>query len=116
MAIYCGNCGKAMNEDARFCSACGTQTAVPPSGYAAFQATVQTRMIRPRVGRMVAGVCQGLALNYRWDVVWVRIITVLLTIFSSGAGLVAYVVFWIIMPEEPLALPPVTSYTSQNGV
>ena len=113
MAIFCSNCGKSMNDDARFCSACGAPTATPPS-YTAFQATVPTRMIRPRVGRMVAGVCQGLALNYRWDVVWVRIITVLLTIFSSGAGLIAYVVFWIIMPEEPLALPPVTPYTPQN--
>lgn len=111
MAIFCSNCGKQMNDDARFCSACGRQTAAPP-----IYAAVQTRMIRPRMGRMVAGVCQGLALNYRWDVVWVRIITVLLTIFSSGAGLIAYVVFWIIMPEEPLALPPVTPYTPQNGI
>jgi phage shock protein C len=31
---------------------------------------------------------------------------VLLAIFGGGAGLVAYVVFWIVMPEEPLALPP----------
>lgn len=99
-----------MNDDARFCSACGTpadaaQTAQnygqhPVTGYAR-----PTRLVRPRVGRMIAGVCQGLAIAYGWDVTWVRVITVLLTIFGGGLGLVAYIVFWVVMPEEPLVLP-----------
>lgn len=55
---------------------------------------------------MVAGVCQGLANAYLWDVTWVRVITALLTVFGGGVGLVAYIIFWIVMPEEPLALPP----------
>ena len=65
----------------------------------------QTRLIRPRAGRMISGVCQGLANNYMWDVTWVRVITVLLAVFGGGAGIVAYVVFWVVMPEEPLLLP-----------
>lgn len=89
-----------MNDGARFCSTCGAQLGAPA------MYTVQTRLIRPRLGRMVAGVCQGLANNYAWDVTWVRVITVLLAIFGGGAGLVGYIVFWIVMPEEPLALPP----------
>jgi phage shock protein C len=110
MAVFCSNCGKSLGDDARFCSACGRAVyAMPPAGY------VPTRMIRPREGRMIAGVCQGLANNYHWDVVWVRVITVLAAIFSSGAGLIAYIVFWLVMPEEPLALPPVTTYTQPNG-
>jgi phage shock protein C len=64
---------------------------------------------------MIAGVCQGLANNYAWDVVWVRVITVLLTVFGGGSGLLAYVIFWIVMPEEPLMLPPVTPWTPTNG-
>jgi phage shock protein C len=107
MAVFCKNCGSSMNESARFCSSCGAQMnfAAPPALY-----TVQTRLIRPRAGRMIAGVCQGLANNYAWDVSWVRVITVLLSIFGGGAGIVAYVVFWVVMPEEPLALPPSTTY------
>jgi len=58
------------------------------------------------MGRMIAGVCQGLANAYAWDVVWVRVITVLLTVFGGGSGLLAYVIFWIVMPEEPLIFPP----------
>jgi phage shock protein C len=103
MAIYCKNCGKALSDEARFCSGCGAQT-YPPAA-APYPQTV-TRLVRPRGGRMIAGVCQGLSNAYAWDVVWVRVITVLLTVFGGGAGLLAYVIFWIVMPEEPLVLPP----------
>lgn len=101
MAIYCRTCGKPNAEEARFCSGCGAAT-VPPAAYP----PSVTRLVRPRNGRMLAGVCQGLANAYVWDVVWVRVITVLLAIFGSGAGLLAYVIFWIVMPEEPIVLPP----------
>ena len=107
MAVYCRNCGKALADDAHFCSACGaqmyTQTAWTALPYP--QQTV-TRLVRPRAGRMIAGVCQGLANAYAWDVVWVRVITVLLAVFGGGSGLLAYVIFWIVMPEQPLMLPP----------
>src|ERR1700761_5100314 len=102
MAVFCKNCGASINDGARFCSACGTQMNMA----AAPAYTVQTRLIRPRGGRMLAGVCQGLANDYMWDVTWGRVITVLLSVFGGGAGIVAYVVFWVVMPEEPLALPP----------
>lgn len=115
-----------MNDEARFCSACGTpmqaadtqpnaqtytRTYAPAPAYTVSgYGTSGTRLVRPRAGRMLAGVCQGLANNYAWDVVWVRVITVLLAIFGGGIGLVGYVVFWIVMPEEPMALPA-PSYT-----
>jgi phage shock protein C len=78
--------------------------------------TTTTRLIRPRTGRMIAGVCQGLANSYAWDVVWVRVITVLLAVFGGGSGLLAYVIFWVVMPEEPIALPPPTApYNPPSG-
>jgi len=110
MAVYCRNCGKSLADDARFCSGCGA-TMQPPatSGFAPppyYPTSSVTRLVRPRMGRMIAGVCQGLANAYAWDVVWVRVITVLLTVFGGGSGLLAYIIFWIVMPEEPLLLPP----------
>ena len=100
-----------MSNEARFCSACGAQINLGnPPLY-----TVQTRLIRPRAGRMVAGVCQGLSNNYNWDVSWVRVITVLLAVFGGGAGIIAYVVFWIVMPEEPLLLPSGTTYVPPSS-
>ena len=62
-------------------------------------------MTRPRGTRMIAGVCAGMAQHYRWDLTWVRVLAVLAAVFSSGAGAVAYIVFWIIMPEEAWRLP-----------
>jgi phage shock protein C len=103
MAIYCRNCGKALADEARFCSGCGAH--IYPPAPAPYPQTV-TRLSRPRAGRMIAGVCQGLSNAYAWDVAWVRVITVLLTVFGGGAGLLAYVIFWIVMPEEPILIPP----------
>lgn len=103
MAIYCRNCGKSLADDARFCSGCGAQT-IPPAAASYPQAV--SRLVRPRAGRMIAGVCQGLANAYAWDVVWVRVITVLLTVFGGGSGLLAYIIFWVVMPEEPILFPP----------
>jgi phage shock protein C len=111
MAVFCRNCGTSLGNEARFCSSCGAQMNLGnPPIY-----SVQTRLIRPRAGRMVAGVCQGLANNYAWDVTWVRVITVLLTIFGGGAGLIGYIVFWIVMPEEPLMLPPGQTYVPPSS-
>ncbi len=96
--MYCGRCGTEMGTGARFCSQCGTPAL---AGYAA----VGTRLERALGSRVIAGVCAGLARQYRWDLTWVRVLTVLAAILSSGAGLVAYIIFWIVMPEEPLMLP-----------
>ncbi len=49
---------------------------------------------------MVAGVCGGLAEYLGIDPVLIRLITILLVF--AGIGLPAYIVAWIIIPEEPL--------------
>src|ERR1700747_425624 len=107
MAVFCRNCGTSMSDGANFSSKCGAQVNF---GANAPAYTVQTRLIRPRAGRMIAGVCQGLANTYGWDVAWGRVITALLAIFGGGTVLIGYIVFWIVMPEEPLFLPPSSSY------
>jgi phage shock protein C len=112
--MYCAKCGKELASEDRFCSSCGTpvQAAAAgaawggaPAGWAPGGSDWVSRLQRPRANRMVAGVCAGLAQHYHWDLTWTRVITVLIAIFSSGAGLVAYLVFWIVMPEEAWALP-----------
>ncbi len=104
MTTYCSKCGKELGFDVRFCSACGTPVGIAVPAQPVYVSA--TRLTRPRAGRVVAGVCVGLANSYHWDIVWVRIITVLATVFSSGAGLIAYLVFWLVMPEEMYALAP----------
>ena len=49
--------------------------------------------------RVIAGVCGGLAKHFDIDPVVVRVVFALLLVFAGG-GLLAYLVLWIVMPEE----------------
>lgn len=63
------------------------------------------QLVRPHVGRQIAGVCIALAQAYSWDVAIVRIFTVLGFFFSGGLVGVAYLAGWIGIPEEPFPMP-----------
>jgi phage shock protein C len=55
---------------------------------------------RKRDGRMVAGVCAGLADYLGCDVTLIRVIVAAIAIITGGAGILAYLVAWAIIPEE----------------
>ena len=57
------------------------------------------RLYRTREGRVVAGVCTGIAAYFGIDPTLVRLAFALLTIFG-GAGILIYLIAWIVMPEE----------------
>lgn len=57
------------------------------------------RIFRNRDDRVIAGVCGGLAKYFDIDPIIVRILAVL-SIFVSGLGLLAYAIFWIVVPLE----------------
>ncbi len=51
--------------------------------------------------RVIAGVCAGLAEWLGWDIALVRLLYLLVSIFSAGfPGILAYVILWVVMPEE----------------
>lgn len=51
--------------------------------------------------RVIAGVCAGLADWLGWDIALVRLLFLIISIFSAGfPGVLAYIILWIIMPEE----------------
>lgn len=62
-------------------------------------------LVRPLAGRMVAGVCIGVAQAYGWDVAIVRILAVVGMFCSGGLVAVAYLAGWIGIPEEPWPMP-----------
>ena len=103
--MNCPACGKEIDSNARFCSACGCQTFVPAYGPA------PTRFIRPREGRMIAGVCAGIAMQYGWDVAIVRLVFAL-SVFFGGLSIVTYFIAWIVMPNAQYAIPPATGATA----
>ena len=53
-------------------------------------------------------VCGGLAEYFGWDPTLVRIVYALATIFTAFAGIIIYLILWIIMPEEGIATDTVT--------
>jgi phage shock protein C len=101
----CSTCGRMGVAEARYCSGCGqvlTAATLPFAG----------RLVRPRQGRFIAGVCQGFALRYGLDPVFVRLIAVLAVCLGAGSPLLAYLIAWVIMPNAPYELQASTPVSS----
>jgi len=49
---------------------------------------------------MLGGICAGIAEYFAVDPTLIRLLWVLMTIFSAGVGLFGYLVMWIIMPRK----------------
>lgn len=57
------------------------------------------RLVRPRHGRMVAGVCAGLARRFGWSPAGVRLLFVL-SCLLPGPQIIAYIALWVLVPSE----------------
>jgi len=92
--MYCNYCGKVIQDDANVCAYCGTRV----GGVIA-----RKRLVRPREGRKIAGVCMGVAEYFDLDVTIVRLVWLIVSVMT-GVGLLSYPIAWILMPEEPYLL------------
>jgi phage shock protein PspC (stress-responsive transcriptional regulator) len=92
--MYCTQCGFKLDEGDVFCAKCGRgiRDDAPPRAQSS-----RRRLVRPMGGKKVGGVCAGFADYLDIDVTLVRILTLVLAIFT-GVGFIAYVVAWIAMP------------------
>jgi phage shock protein PspC (stress-responsive transcriptional regulator) len=57
-------------------------------------------LVRSRKGRMVAGICAGIADYYGLDVTLVRLIVAVVSVITGGTGVLAYLAAWMIIPDE----------------
>ena len=57
------------------------------------------KLVRKADGSMVAGIAAGLGEYFGLDVTLLRVLFVVFTIFG-GAGLIIYIVMWILVPKE----------------
>ncbi len=56
---------------------------------------------RSRSHRLIAGVCGGIADWLGWDPTAVRVLYVVISLFSAAfPGVLAYVILWLVMSEE----------------
>lgn len=61
---------------------------------------MEKHLYRSLKNRKIAGVCGGLGEYLNIDPVIVRLAWIIFTL-AGGAGLLAYILAWIIIPEEP---------------
>ena len=59
---------------------------------------VKRQLVRPRRGKMIAGVCAGLADFYGFNVTLVRLLFVVFGLF--GPGEIAYIIIWVLAPKQ----------------
>ena len=71
------------------------------------QRPFQREWYRAREGKMIAGVCRGLADRFSLPIAVVRVLF-LLSVCAGGWGIILYVALWIAMPLAPLpaTVPP----------
>jgi phage shock protein C len=58
------------------------------------------KIYRSRKDYMIAGVCGGIAEYFDIDSTLVRLLTVLI-VLVGGAGVIAYIIAWIVIPKNP---------------
>jgi len=58
------------------------------------------RLYRSKKNGIIAGVCAGMGEYLGIDVTVIRLLWILFTFLSIGAGILAYIIAWIILPEE----------------
>jgi len=96
--MYCTQCGVQIDDNVNYCNHCGAATANAPR-------VPRRPLTRAREDAKVAGVCAGVARYFGLDVTLVRVLWALLSIWPPLVGIVAYIVCWIVIPRDPIALP-----------
>lgn len=56
-------------------------------------------LVRPRDGRMIAGVCAGLGQRFGVSPNVFRFLAILF-LFLPGSSILAYAILWVLMPDE----------------
>ncbi|HZZ85381.1 MAG TPA: PspC domain-containing protein [Anaeromyxobacteraceae bacterium] len=90
--MTCPYCKTDNHPQAVKCAACGSWIAERPR---------VREWERAREGKMIAGVCRGLANRFDLPVAALRIAFLLTLLLGAGLGLLIYIAFWIAMPLEP---------------
>ena len=57
------------------------------------------KLHRSKKNRVIAGVCGGIAEYFNIDPTLVRLLWVFF-VLAAGSGILAYIIAWIIIPEE----------------
>jgi phage shock protein C len=90
--MYCNDCGKVIQDDANVCAYCGKRVGA---------VVARRKLLRPKMGRKIAGVCAGFAEYFDLDVTLVRVVWLVAGILMPPFWVIGYIAAWIIVPEVP---------------
>lgn len=105
--MFCAQCGREVAASANYCSYCGTCVLPPPP-------RPVKKLYRSRTDQKIAGVCAGIANYLDIDPTLVRLVWVAMVLFAGG-GILAYVIAWIVLDEEPVVVPAQSAQTAPSG-
>ena len=75
---------------------------------------MEKELYRAREGRIIAGVCAGMAKYMNLDPTVVRLIIAAMSLFFGG-GVLLYIVSIFIIPEEPTQIDDQDDYVTVDG-
>jgi len=58
------------------------------------------RLLRSKKNKIIAGVCGGIGEYFDIDPTAVRLVWILFVVFGFGAGILAYILAWMIIPKK----------------
>ena len=94
----CQYCAEEVRAEAVKCRHCGSM----------LSNMITRPWYRSQHGKRIAGVCAGLAEEFGIPVMVLRLAFVLSALMGIGAGIIIYLVLWVVMPyrpDEPQYLP-----------
>ena len=94
--MVCQACHQQGVSGVTFCSGCGQRFVAQE------YSPMQPSLFRARQGKVIAGVCAGIAERYGWDPILVRLALVAAVLLGFGTGVLVYLAAWIVIPKAPL--------------
>jgi phage shock protein C len=92
--MYCTKCGIELRDADRYCSACGSPTAICER-----QEMPPRALMLDKRNKKIGGVCAGFARYFGMEVALMRVLWLGIAL-CTGVGFGVYLAAWIIIPSD----------------
>jgi len=75
---------------------------------------MKKKLYRSTKDKMLGGVAGGIAEYFEIDSTLIRVLFILV-VFFGGSGIIAYIILWIVVPEQPYTIPNFNSFSSERN-
>jgi len=75
---------------------------------------MKKKLYRSTKDKMLGGVAGGIADYFDIDSTLIRVLFILV-VFFGGSGIIAYIILWIVVPEQPYTIPDFSSFSGERN-